>query len=59
VTTNSPPIPSCAPAEATSLSPASRTLASAPAATPADTGDQEAPVIPVAVVTCQEQQPAT
>lgn len=58
VTTNSPPIPICAPAETTSLSPANCNLASAPAATSADTRDQDAPVGFVAVVMCQEQQPA-
>ena len=58
VTTTSPLIPTSAPAEATSLSPATCDLASAPVTTFTDPLGQDAAVVSVAVVMCQQQPPA-
>ena len=58
VTTNSRPILTSAPAETTSLSPTACNLAPAPGTTFTDPLGQDAAVVSVAVVTCQQQLPA-
>jgi len=58
VTTNSRPILTSAPAETTSLSPTACNLTPAPATTFTDPLGQDAAVVSVAVVTCQQQLPA-